>query len=201
MKAASAALEFEAAEKLKRQIFALRHIQDVALISSDAPLFSTGYRPMANSRIEGYDVSNISGTSAVGSMVVFCGGKPDRTEYRKFKIRTITGSNDFGMLKEVLRRRFRHPAAKGGFGWALPDLVLIDGGRGQVNAAEEVLSETGLKIPVVGIAKGPERKRNDIIGFLPKGFDKRTLILVRDEAHRFAIQYHKKVRAREFLAV
>jgi len=199
MKAASAALEFETAEKLKRQIFALRHIQDVALISGDAALFSSGYHLMANSRIEGYDISNISGTSAVGSMVVFRGGKPDRTEYRKFKIKTITGSNDVGMLKEILRRRFKHPATKGGFGWALPDLVLIDGGRGQVSAAKEVLSEAGLKIPVVGIAKGPERKRNDVVGFPPKWADKKTLIHVRDEAHRFAIRYHKKVRAGKFL--
>ena len=198
MKAASAALEFETAEKLKRQIFALRHIQDVALISNDL-LPPTSYSLPPNLRIEGYDISNISGTSAVGSMVVFRGGKPDRTEYRKFKIRTITGSNDVGMLKEVLRRRFKHPAVRGGFGWALPDLVLIDGGRGQINAAKEVLSETGLKIPVVGIAKGPERKRNDVVGFPPKWADKKTLIHVRDEAHRFAIRYHKKIRAEKFL--
>ncbi|MBI4094815.1 MAG: excinuclease ABC subunit UvrC [Candidatus Liptonbacteria bacterium] len=193
MKAASKALEFEKAETIRRQIFALQHIQDVALIGDNE--LTTHFSILTpHYRIEGYDISNISGTSAVGSMVVFRGDKPDKNEYRKFKIRTIQKSDDVGMLKEVLRRRFRHPIAHGDLGWPLPNLILIDGGRGQVNAAKHVLSEAGLKIPVIGIAKGPERKRNDIIGIIPKGVEKRTLIRVRDEAHRFAITYHKKLR-------
>jgi len=190
MKSASRKLEFEKAGKLRRQIFALKHIQDTALIS-DSVLPTTCHLPPT--RIEGYDVSNISGTSAVGSMVVFKGNEPDKNEYRKFKIRTIIGSDDTGMLKEVLRRRFQHP------GWPLPNVVLVDGGRGQVNAAKSVLAELGLKIPVVGIAKGTKRKKNEFIGAVPEGVSKATLIKVRDEAHRFAIGYHKKVRARQFL--
>jgi excinuclease ABC subunit C len=100
--------------------------------------------------------------------------------------------DDVGMLKEVLRRRFKNS-------WQLPSLILIDGGRGQVNAAKEVLGEANLQIPIVGIAKGPERKKNDIIGKVPAGVSLATLIRVRDEAHRFAIAYHKKLRRKRFL--
>jgi excinuclease ABC subunit C len=189
MAAASKKLEFEKAAKLRGQIFALKHIEDTAFISdSEIVMPKAGELPTHPFRIEGYDISNISGTSAVGSMVVFENGKPDKNEYRKFKIRTIVGSNDVGMLTEVLARRFRHA------GWRLPDLVLIDGGLPQTNAAYRVIRATGLKIPLVGLAKGPERKRNDIIGAVPKNVSLKTLIQVRDEAHRFAINYHKAVR-------
>lgn len=191
MKQASKELEFEKAEKIRRQIFALKHIEDTAFISdSDVknhPLSVNRYR------IEGYDISNISGASAVGSMVVFTNGQPDKNEYRKFKIKTVKGPDDTGMLKEVLSRRFEHKD------WVFPSLILIDGGAGQVNAAKSVLAEYKIKIPVFGIAKGPERKRNDIIGILPKGVEKKTLIQVRDEAHRFAISYHKKLRSHNLL--
>ena len=91
------------------------------------------------------------------------------------------------MLEEVLRRRFYNP-------WPLPNLILVDGGAGQVHAAERILLEFGLKIPVVGIAKGPKRKANKFIGKIPSEIDKKTLIHLRDEAHRFAIAYHKKLR-------
>jgi excinuclease ABC subunit C len=211
MAAASKNLEFEKAEKLRRQIFALQHIRDTALIS-DSGLLPTTYH-LPPTRVEGYDISNISGTSATGSMVVFRGSEPDKNEYRKFRIRTITQSDDVGMLTEVLRRRFSHwspnsslacsngqPIAKGDLGWPLPALILIDGGKGQVNAAKKVLAEVGLKIPVVGIAKGPKRKRNDIIGEIPRGVSKSALIKVRNEAHRFALGYHKKLRGRNFIA-
>ena len=147
MKAASKKLEFEKAEKLRRQIFALKHIRDVALITEDD--FRNSKLEIRNSakRIEGYDISNVSGTSAVGSMVVFQNGKPNKDEYRKFKISTINSSDDVGMIKEILRRRFNNP-------WPYPALILIDGGKAQVNAARAVLEEFGLKLPIVGIAKG-----------------------------------------------
>lgn len=187
---ASKKLEFEKAQKLQRQLFSLEHIQDVALIhesevaseKSDGDVF----------RIEGYDISNISGTSAVGSMVVFIDGKSAPSEYRKFKIKTVKGANDIGMMKEVLERRFNNS-------WPLPQLILMDGGSAQVNIARRVVSRAGLRIPIVGLAKGPERKRNDLIGSIPKGVSVRTLIAVRDEAHRFAISYHKQLRKRAFL--
>ncbi|HEY5220555.1 MAG TPA: GIY-YIG nuclease family protein [Candidatus Paceibacterota bacterium] len=206
MKAAAKKQEFEKAEVLRRQMFALRHIQDTALISDNETLMPAGITGPGGSkalkdgyRIEGYDISNISGTSAVGSMVVFEDGESNKNEYRKFKIRSIFQPNDVGMLKEVLERRFAHatPAAgrvatKGQ--WPMPDLVLIDGGLAQVNTARRVLLRAGIKTPIVGIAKGPRRDRNDIIGLIPKGVQKATLIKVRDEAHRFAINYHKTLR-------
>ncbi len=192
MKEASAALEFERAEKFQRQIFALQHIRDVALISeSEFNLPATTYQ-LQPTRIEGYDISNISGTSAVGSMVVFENGAPNKSEYRKFKIRTFDASNDVGMMREVLRRRFQNS-------WPLPQVILIDGGAPQVNVAHKVLAEFSLQIPIVGIAKGPERKKNEFIGTIPAGVTPLTLIRVRDEAHRFAITYHKKLRAAKSL--
>ncbi len=200
MKEAASKEEYEEAEKKKSQIFALQHINDIALISDIDK--SEILNPKSKIRVEGYDISNISGDSAVGSMVVFINGKPEKNEYRRFKIKTIVGANDIGMLREVLSRRFKHwsePALADGNGWSLPSLILIDGGLGQVNAAREILSESGLNIPVVGIAKGAKRKRNDLIGNLPASFRKQTLIQVRDEAHRFAISYHRKLRGKGFI--
>lgn len=189
MTSASRKLDFEKAEKTRRQIFSLRHIQDIAFISEDK--LGDPDDDGKKTRIEGYDISNISGVSAVGSMVVFTNGMPDKSQYRKFGIKTVQGSDDTGMMTEVLERRFKND-------WPHPDLVLIDGGLGQVNAARKVLRAFDLKIPVIGLAKGPERKRNDLIGTIPPGTDLQTLIRVRDEAHRFAIAYHKKVRGRNF---
>ncbi|MBI5733170.1 excinuclease ABC subunit UvrC [Candidatus Jorgensenbacteria bacterium] len=186
-------LKFEEALKFRRQIFALQHIQDIALISDesaeDAGVTSVNKRY----RIEGYDISNISGTSAVGAMVVFVGGKADKNQYRKFKIYTIDQPNDVGMLREVITRRIEHEE------WPVPDLVLIDGGKAQVNAVDKVFESAGLKIPVVGIAKGPERKKNEFIGVVPEHINPGLLIKIRDEAHRFAIQYHKAVRRKAFV--
>jgi excinuclease ABC subunit C len=197
MAAAGKKLAFEKAVKLRRQVFALKHIEDTAFISdSEIVMPKTGELPVRAFRIEGYDISNISGTSAVGSMVVFEDGKPNKNEYRKFKIKSVSGPNDVGMLTEMLERRFRHSSPEGRTGdrWPLPDLVLIDGGMPQANAAYRVVRAARLKVPVVGLAKGPERKRNDIIGAVPKNVSLTTLIQVRDEAHRFAISYHKALR-------
>lgn len=212
MNAASRKLEFEKAQKLRGQLFALQHVRDTALISDAEPIPRPGSGGTAAAahraepyRIEGYDISNISGTSAVGSMVVFEDGEPNKNEYRKFKIRTVFKPNDVGMLTEVLERRFHRgtkDAVRGamqGERWRLPDLILIDGGIAQGNAARRVLLRASLKIPIVAIAKGPERKRNDILGAIPKWTDKKILVRVRNEAHRFAIGYHKALRRRAFI--
>lgn len=185
MKSASDAQRFEEAGELQKQLFALQHIRDVALIGDNnhgSPDSEQGVR------IEGYDISHISGTSAVGSMVVFYGNEPVKREYRKFRIRTVEGSNDTAMLAEVISRRLQNE-------WPLPACIMVDGGVGQVHAVEEVLTRNGSAIPVVGIAKGPERKRNDVIGTIPLGIAVETLVKVRDEAHRFAITYHRKLRS------
>jgi len=202
MTAASKKTDFEQAEKLRRQIFALRHIRDTALIHDSEVLVGPAPKSKTEGayRIEGYDISNISGTAAVGSMVVFEDAKPNKDEYRKFKIKTIFKPNDVGMLTEVLTRRFARSVAGGKDAWRLPDLILIDGGIAQANAAKKVLMRARLRIPILGIAKGPERKRNDILGAIPRGVTKDTLIKVRNEAHRFAIGYHKSLRRRDFLS-
>jgi excinuclease ABC subunit C len=209
MEAAAKKLEFEKAEVLRRRIFSLKHIQDIAFLAEDKIADPDGNEK--DLRIEGYDISNISGVSAVGSMVVFIGDKPDKNEYRKFKIKGVEttptvhpasySGGDVGMMTEVLTRRFARSVNKDGDQWPLPDIVLVDGGIGQVNAARQVLKSYDLNIPVIGLAKGPQRKRNDVVGLMPKKLkhlDLKTLMKVRDEAHRFAISYHKNLRGRNF---
>ncbi len=162
--------------------------------------------PATPLRIECYDISNIAGAQSVGSMVVFQDGRPRTGEYRRFRIKEVRGANDFASHQEVLRRRFRR-ARTGEEGseeelrWQLPDLVVIDGGKGQLSAAKEVLDETGYHdLAVVGLAK----EREEI--FLP---DREEPVMLpttspalylmqrlRDEAHRFAITYHRSLRAK-----
>lgn len=177
---------FEKAAQKRDQIFALEHIKQMFVISRDD--HETVFR-----RIEGYDISNISGVFATGSMVVFADGVAEKSEYRKFKIKWIKGANDTAMLQEVLIRRFSN-------NWPHPDLILIDGGRGQVNAATKIIKQLGLNIPIVGLAKGPDRKKDELItsALLPR----RDIILfkqVRDEAHRFAKGYYEKLHRKSVI--
>lgn len=154
--------------------------------------------PGLPNRIEGYDVSSIHGAEQVGAMVVWENGDLKKDEYKRFRIRTVPGSDDFASLAEMLRRRFARALEQG---TALPDLVLVDGGRGQLNVGLTVLQELGLDwIPVVALAKqqeevfrgeSPEPLRLD-----PTSPALQTLQKVRDEAHRFAVTYHKKLRTR-----
>jgi len=157
-------------------------------------------------RIECYDISTFQGTNTVGSMVVFEDGRPRTGEYRRFEIRTVQGQSDVASHQEVLRRRFRNARA-GEEGsaeerrWAMPDLVVIDGGRSQVNAAKAVLHELGLHdLPLAGLAKEREElilpDRDEPV-LLPTTSPALYLIQrLRDEAHRFAIHYHRRLRAR-----
>ncbi len=157
-------------------------------------------------RIECYDISNIQGSDTVGSMVVFEDGKPRTGEYRRFKIRTVEGPNDFASHQEVLRRRFRRAksgdeGAEEALRWAMPDLVLIDGGKGQVSAAKEVLDEIGLHdLPLAGLAKEREELFRPGIAepvVLPPTSTALYLVQrLRDEAHRFAITYHRDLRSK-----
>jgi excinuclease ABC subunit C len=155
-------------------------------------------------RIECYDISNFQGAQSVGSMVVFEDGKPRSGEYRRFRIKTVEGPNDFASHLEVLRRRFRVTKA-GEEGneearrWSMPDLVIVDGGKGQVSAAKEVLDELGLHdLPLAGLAKEREELflpgRSEPI-VLPATSSALYLVQrLRDEAHRFAITYHRSLR-------
>ena len=149
-------------------------------------------------RIECFDISNISGKFAVGSMAVFINGRKDTSLYRKFKIKNnYSLPDDFAMIEEVLQRRIQHEE------WAFPDLIIVDGGKGQVSSALEALNENNIAIPVVGLAKKEETiitsDHKEII--LPKDSQALKLMMeIRDEAHRFAITYHKKLRSKEFIS-
>ena len=170
--------------------------------------------PEAN-RLEAFDISNISGFENVGSMVVYEKGKPKRSDYRKFKIKTVAGPDDYACMKEVLTRRFQHGMEEtkeleekqmekefGSF-TRFPDLLLMDGGKGQVNVALQVLSELGLSIPVCGMVKDDNHRtrglyyqnREIAIDTRSEGF--KLITRIQDEAHRFAIEYHRSLRSKE----
>ena len=157
--------------------------------------------PAPPNRIEGYDISNIQGTEQVGSLVVWENGGLKKDDYKRFRIRSVAGADDFASLREVLGRRFAKALEQGG---VLPDLVLIDGGRGQLNAGLKALQDLGLDwIPVAALAKRQEEVYvNESLHPLvldPTSPALHTLQKIRDEAHRFAITYHKKLRARRTL--
>jgi excinuclease ABC subunit C len=155
--------------------------------------------------MEAYDISNVQGTSAVGSMVVFENGRSKPSAYRRFKIKTVESIDDYAMMQEVLRRRFKRVKAEDATSWAvIPDLVLIDGGRGHLTSAQEVMRELEIdSIPLAALAK-----ENEEI-FLPSAAqslilprDSQALYLlqrIRDEAHRFALSYHLHVRKKAAL--
>ena len=148
-------------------------------------------------KIECFDISNFQGKEAAGSMIVFVNGEKETSRYRRFKIRKTDGRpNDTLMMSEVLERRFSH------FEWEFPDLIVVDGGKGQVSAASFVLKQNRISIPVIGLAKREEtiitQKLSQIS--LPKDSKSLHLLMrIRDEAHRFAIAYHKKLRGNHFL--
>ena len=166
-------------------------------------------------RVEAYDISNTSGFESVGSMIVYEKGKPKRSDYRKFKLRTVTGPDDYGSMYEVLTRRFSHgmkeqEALKGrrmendyGSFTRFPDLIMMDGGKGQVNVALRVLEELGLKIPVCGMVKDDNHRTRGLyyhnqeipIDRHSEGF--KLITRIQDEAHRFAIEFHRSLRSKE----
>ena len=166
-------------------------------------------------RVEAYDISNISGFESVGSMIVYEKGKPKRSDYRKFKLRTVTGPDDYGSMYEVLTRRFSHGIKElealkqrdmennyGSF-TRFPDLIMMDGGKGQVNVALRVLGELGLEIPVCGMVKDDNHRTRGLyyhneeipIDRHSEGF--KLITRIQDEAHRFAIEFHRSLRSKE----
>ncbi|HBU06788.1 MAG TPA: hypothetical protein DEB09_01765 [Candidatus Magasanikbacteria bacterium] len=219
MKLSSKIHEFEEAGRLRDQIKNLQKIQDIALLNKSFLQENSELRTQNSElRIEGYDISNLGSTGMVGSMVVFENGYPNKSQYRKFKIKTVIGQSDVDCMAEVIRRRLRHAPqvesrklkVESGDIWKLPDVILVDGGVSQVNKAVEIIRTNKFKIPVVGIAKGPDRKKNEFhIDFTDFGKDstdkkreftewvkenQNLLIQVRDEAHRFAITYQRSLR-------
>jgi len=150
----------------------------------------------APNRIEGYDISNIQGTEQVGSMVVWENGGMKKDDYKRFRIRTVVGPDDFASHREVLTRRFARALEQGS---VLPDLVLIDGGRGQLNVGLQVMQELGLDwIPVIALAKQQEEvyvgESAQPLALDPTSPALHTLQKIRDESHRFAVSYHRKRR-------
>ena len=194
-------------EKLKREegrtIGAVKEISDLLQL----PLTGTA-------RMEAYDISNINGFENVGSMVVYEKGKPKRSDYRKFKIKSVSGPDDYACIREVLTRRFRHGMEESreleeqemdqeyGSFTKFPDLILMDGGRGQVNIALSVLEELGIDIPVCGMVKDDNHRTRGLyyhnielpIDTHSEGF--KLITRIQDEAHRFAIEYHRSLRSK-----
>lgn len=218
MQAASKKMEFEEAERIKRTIDALHYVTSSGTdigdylkngtLGKDLRTFGLEelkevlYLPKVPEKIEAYDISNFAGKETTGSMVVFVDGKPEKSLYRRFKIREVEGINDYAALKEVLERRLRNTGNDASFS-QLPDLIVIDGGKGQLGVAVKILENLNLKIPAIALAKKEERI------FMPHQptslklkLDSASLYLIarlRDEAHRFAISYHRLLRRKSFI--
>lgn len=203
-------LNFEKADKIKKRLFLLNDLAKKFPIRQEEELYkyseeNTLYNiaKILNLKkipnlIEGYDVSNISGDLAVGSKVSFLGGIPYKNEYRRYKIKNVRGIDDYEMLKEVLTRRFDTKEERE----KLPDLILVDGGKGQLNVALSVLKKYNLNIPVISLAKREEKIyvdwQDEPMKLEPSSLELQLLQRVRNEAHRFAIFYHRKLRSKEF---
>lgn len=209
MKAAAREHRFEEAAAYRNKVQALEHINDVALILRDDDVPSLPFAKVegvtgANimGRIEAYDIAHISGSAAVASMVVFENGRPAKELYRRFRIKVAKGGDDVASMEEVLRRRLAR-AQKQPVAWPLPDLLVIDGGEGQVNRVQDVVESLGVRVPVIGIAKGFDRKQDRLVSAVrqPEVLRaaeayKEVLQRARDEAHRFAGNYHRNLRAK-----
>ncbi|MES2994845.1 MAG: UvrB/UvrC motif-containing protein [Patescibacteria group bacterium] len=187
MKQAAKEERFEDADVIKRQLFALDHIQDVSLIKEDRGQDKQG------PRIEAYDTAHISGTNAIGVMTVIENGVPVKSDYRSFRIKGSGGkllNDDIASLKEILSRRLGHPE------WFLPRAIVVDGGKTHKKAAEAVLAEVGVMIPVVAVVKDEKHRPREVLGSLRAGISDADAVLVNSEAHRFSITLHRKARSR-----
>jgi excinuclease ABC subunit C len=177
---------FEEAQVLKKRLFALTHIQDIALMKDDSRV----YRDEKRVRIEAYDIAHLMGSHMVGVMTVVESGEPKKSEYRKFKIKTLEDANDTAALKEILTRRLAHPE------WPLPQIIVIDGGVAQKNAAEFILKKHAMVIPVVAVVKNDKHKPERLIGQARLlEVHQHAVLLANAESHRFAIAFHRDKRS------
>lgn len=185
MKSCAKEMRFEDADRAKRLLYALDHINDISLIKRDLAAGFSGTRPF---RIEAYDIAHLGGTNVVGVMVVSVNGQPDKNEYRKFKI-SRQANDDIAGLREILERRLNHPE------WAYPDLIVVDGSKVQAKFAEDVLASRRIQIPVVAVTKDDRHKADKLVGNpdITKRY-RDEIIQINAEAHRFAIAYHRKRR-------
>jgi excinuclease UvrABC nuclease subunit len=187
MKAAIKDERFEDAAVINRQLFALDHIQDVSLIKDEFRKEEVG------PRIEAYDTAHISGTNAIGVMTVIENGVPVKSDYRTFRIRGVGGkslNNDIASLKEILSRRLGHPE------WQMPRAFVVDGGKTHKKAAEDVLKDLGIGIPVVAVVKDEKHRPREVLGGRKAGISDSDAVLANSEAHRFSLSLHRKARSR-----
>jgi excinuclease ABC subunit C len=184
--------EFEKAGEIKKQIFALEHINDVALVKDSAN--DSVFQNRSILRIEAYDVAHLAGKNMVGVMTVVENSEANKDEYRKFNIKTQKGSNDTGALKEILERRFKH------LEWKLPEIIVIDGGVAQMNVAKKVSRENKISTKIVSVVKDEKHRPKAIMGDeeIIKKY-KKEILLANSEAHRFAITFHKQKRNKNFI--
>lgn len=198
------ASQLELAGRNALESFQRKHARELSELDLLERLRSSLHLSRLPAAIECFDISNIQGELAVASLVRFEGGKPARERYRTYKIKTVEGPNDYAMMREVLSRRLTRAEEEG---WGIPDLVLIDGGKGQLNIAHSVIEELGYanELDLASIAKGRYEGESDKIYIYgrknPIVFSRNSQVLfllmrVRDEAHRFAITYHKKLRGK-----
>jgi excinuclease ABC subunit C len=202
MESLSMQQRYEEAAKVRDQLRAIGALysgsKDVNYFKEAEQLQRALSLPRSPQRIETFDISNIMGTNAVGSMVSFFNGRPDKNNYRRFKIKTVEGIDDFRMIAEVVRRRYKRLKEEGAM---FPDLIMIDGGKGQLSAAEDELKRLEVDIPLISLAKREEEvflpgRRSSVK--LPKdSLGLQLLQRCRDEAHRFAVSYHRKLRSKE----
>lgn len=178
--------EFERADAAKRMIFALTHIRDVSLIKEENLSEKSGEKAF---RIEAYDVAHTSGKSMVGVMTVVLDGEVEKKEYRKFNIKGFDASNDTGALGQMIERRLGHPE------WSMPDLIVVDGAKPQINITESTLGRYGVRLPVVSVVKDEFHRPRGILGDQKMGQQyEKQILLANSEAHRFAIGFHREKR-------
>ncbi|MFA5744680.1 MAG: hypothetical protein WC887_00450 [Candidatus Paceibacterota bacterium] len=188
---------FEDAAEARRELFALDHIQDVSLIKDEnlslwkSDIHSSRGCPTSTGRIEAYDTAHLSGTDAIGVMTVIVDGAPIKKEYRTFRIRGFKKNDDIASLKEILSRRLNHPE------WPFPNAIVVDGGKVQKKAAETVLAEAGMQIPVVAVVKDERHRPREVIGARATGISEADAVLANAEAHRFSLSRHRRARSQK----
>ena len=187
MREAAKEERFEDAAIARRQLFALDHVQDVSLIRENRD------EEKGSPRIEAYDTAHLSGKDAIGVMTVVENGRPEKKEYRTFRIRGYGGkalNDDLASLSEILKRRFGHPE------WPYPKAIVVDGGKTHKKTAETVLESLGLRIPVAAVVKDERHRPREVIGSLRAGVTDADAVLANSEAHRFSLTLHRKARSR-----
>lgn len=177
---------FEEAAEVRRELFALDHIQDVSLIKDEHTIDAQA----RSGRIEAYDTAHLAGTNAIGVMVVVEEGVPVKKEYRTFKIRGVQKNDDIASLKEILSRRLGHME------WPFPNVIVIDGGPTQKKAAESVLAGLGILVPVAAVVKDERHRPREVLGAKRAGVSEADAVLANAEAHRFSLSRHRAARSR-----